>query len=464
MTEPTPSPAQSPRGLAGIWNRVLVLIGFREDPSGGAGRARMLAALLAVCFAFSGIVRDVWLVSFVMQPPFNLDWALRTVALGWYRPARTLPVTVVEIDEAIYQAWNSPAITPRGDLARLIDVVIDVQPAAVIVDIDLSGVEGEARDEDDRELRAFLEQYRGAAPLIFPKRIAADEVGARRMAVSPYDPLFARQPHLRWAHATFRTDDDGIVRYWMPWLSICAGEAPRWLPSVAVEAGSTLFDRAKARATLVKPATPADCYAQDGGVERRLLVGPRLTGPGKRPLSRDARAVSAAQLLDPEIARDDAGLFGGRIVLIGATHSGSGDVWMTPGGVVPGVELLANAVHYAPLATGEGRGGEIGFRALALVFFVGYVALGLWLSGLMAFMVGLLYTLLVVAVAIRGFDFFRVFESLESAIVLTVLFLGMQALFGFFESFGQQWREDTVGGSRWRRFFRTLGRVSRADD
>ncbi len=428
----------------------------------------MLAAVLAICFALSGFVRDVALVSFVMQPPFNLDWALRTVALGWYRPARTLPVTVVEIDEATYQGWRTPAITPRGDLARLIGVVTAAHPAAVIVDIDLSGVQGEACAEDDRQLTAFLKQYRGTAPLIFPKRIASDESGARRMAPSTYDPILG-EPHLQWAHATFRTDDDGIVRNWLPWLAICAEETPRWLPSVAVQASATLADRAGSSAGLLEPATPADCRAQDDGVERRLLIGPRLTGPSKRPLSRDARAVSASQILDPAVARDDAGLFGGRVVLIGATHSGSGDVWMTPGGAIPGVELLANAVHYAPLATGEGRGGEIAFRALVLVFFVGYVALGLCLSGLMAFLIGLVYTFLVVAVAIRGFGFFRVFESLESAIVLTVLFLGMRALFDFFESFGRQWHTAAASSSRCRyfpraqRFLRTLWLVSRAE-
>ena len=459
--------ADSSGGKTGVLNRLLLVVGLRPDPSsGGKHRAWTLAGLLALCFAASGVVRDAPGVSFIIDPPFNLDWALRTVTLGWYQPRGTLPVTIVDIDEKTYQAWRSPAITPRNDLARLVKVVTDAGPSAVVIDIDLSGVDDDADPDDDQQLENFLEQYRGAAPLIFPKRIEPGEDGGRRMAPSRYDELFERNERpqrnerLQWAHASFSTDDDGAVRYWVPWIAVCGKGASSWLPAVATRVANALA-LPTAAPVFPEPATKPDCRAADPELQRRLLVGPRLTGPSKRPLARDARSVSAAQLLDPEIARDDEGLFGGRVVLIGATHSGSGDFWTTPGGVMPGVELLTNAVHYAPIKAGEGRGAELAFRALAILLFLAFVYLGLKLRGLVAFFAGMAFALAVVAIAIRGFGNFRVFESLQSAIVLTVLYAGMRSLFDLVEEFLRLWREVPAVTRRWNRFWRTFGKVCR---
>ncbi len=101
-------------------HRLRVTFLRRTDPRSRRIRARTLAVLFALAFALLGVARELSLVSFVIQPPFDLDWALRTVSLGWYDPDDTLPVTVVDIDEATYRGWQSPAITPRGELARLI--------------------------------------------------------------------------------------------------------------------------------------------------------------------------------------------------------------------------------------------------------------------------------------------------------------------------------------------------------
>jgi hypothetical protein len=84
-------------------------------------------------------------------------------------------------------------------------------------------------------------------------------------------------------------------------------------------------------------------------------------------------------------SRDDLGLFGGRVVLIGATHSGAGDFWLTPSGVLPGVEMLANIVRYTPLEPGTGIGAEIAYRVLGLLLFAAFVVFGWCLRGLVAF-------------------------------------------------------------------------------
>jgi CHASE2 domain-containing sensor protein len=442
------------RRIAADWlHRLLVTLPIRSDPRSKTIRARTLAVLIAVAFALIGVMRELELVGFVFNQPFDLDWALRTVSLGWYEPDDALPVTVVDIDEATYQRWESRALTPRGKLAGLIEVVTRAEPSAVVVDIDLSGRVGDAPAEDEQRLTELLDGYRGDAPLIFPKRMQPGKDETRQAAASAYDNLFDHNSKLEWAHATFVTDGDGAVRHWEEWQAVCwEGKPPSWLPAVSIRVVNALAD-AGANIAAPEPHIEAKCQATETLFERRLLVGPRITGPSASPFARDARAVSAQMLLEPGIDLDDQGLFKGRVVLIGATHSASGDFWMTPGGVVPGVELLANTIHYAPIDSGDGPVSEIAYRGLAILLFLVFVGSTWWLRGIVAFFLGLIAALVVVAIAIGGWQYFRVFEALESAIWSTVLYFALQATLDLAEDLKWRWKSFPPGKNR---FLRTL--------
>ncbi|HEX9773485.1 MAG TPA: CHASE2 domain-containing protein [Steroidobacteraceae bacterium] len=461
MPETTRGSATPFTGRSGLLHWLAVTFTCRTDPRSERIRARTLAGLFALLFAALGVVRDVPGVGFLIQAPFDLDWALRTVSLGWYQPDDTIPVTIVDIDEATHRGWRSPAITPRGELARLLSVVTAVAPSAVVVDIDLSGTEADADRAGQRQLRDVLEGYRGTAPLIFPKRIEPGTDGTRNMSASPFDPVFARNARLHWAHASFATDSGGAVRWWTKWLAVCTESQALWLPAIPVRVADTLAGMQPGLAPQVEPAAAADCAARDNTAGQRLLIGPRLTGLARPPMARDARTVPASLVLDPEIARDDAGLFGGRVVLIGATHTGGGDFWLTPSGVLPGVEMLANIVRYTPLEPGTGIGAEIAYRALGLLLFAVFVVFGWYLRGLVAFFLGIAAALLIVAVAIGGWDYFRVFEALEAAIVLTVLYMFVQAVLDLIEDFRRQWKDFAPGK---RRFWQTLCAVCGRED
>jgi hypothetical protein len=156
---------------------------------------------------------------------------------------------------------------------------------------------------------------------------------------------------------------------------------PSGSPRCRLRVLNALADAHRAVERVPEPSAAPDCLAGGSATERRLLVGPRLTGRSGKPLARDARTVSAAMVLDPDIARDDRRLFFGRVALIGATHSGTSDFWLTPGGVLPGVELLANTVHYAPRDSAYGAGSEIAYRALAILLFAIFVVASWWLRG-----------------------------------------------------------------------------------
>jgi hypothetical protein len=287
------------------------------------------------------------------------------------------------------------------------------------------------------------------------------------MSASPFDPVFERNSRLHWAHASFATDSGGAVRRWAKWLAVCTASQASWLPAIPVRVADMLAGTHPDFAPQAEPAAAADCAASDDTAGQRLLIGPRLTGVAQPPMARDARTVSASLLLDPEIARDDASLFGGRVVLIGATHTGAGDFWLTPSGVLPGVEMLANIVRYTPLEPGSGFGAEIAYRALGLLLFAVFVVFGWYLRGLVAFVAAVFAALIFVAVAIGGWDYFRVFEALESAIVLTVLYTFLLALLNLVEDFKWRWQGFAPGKRRfWQpsRFGRTLRAVCVRED
>jgi CHASE2 domain-containing sensor protein len=396
-----------------------------------ARRAMLLAACVALVFAALGTVRAFAPASHLGESPFNLDLALRTLSLGWFEPRHTVPVAIVDIDEPTHRSWGSPAVTPRADLARLLQAVTLADPLAVVMDIDLSwgGATADA-DAGHRQLTEFLERYDGPAPIVLPKRIDPDPTGLPTPATSPIDTIVEHNPHIAWAHASFQTDDGGAVREWSPWLGVCVDGEPAWLPAVATRVAA--FLPASLQATwLPEQPLPADCSTPAQSADRRLLIGPRVTGTEGAMFGRDARAVSAALLLDPEIARDDARLFGGRVVLIGASHASAGDFWLTPVGVLPGVELLANSVRFAPQQAGTGPGAEIAYRSKALVLFGLFAAASWWLRGLVAALAMIVIAVVAVSIAVGGFDDLGIFDALEAAILLTIAYHALRALADF---------------------------------
>ena len=298
--------------------------------------------------------------------PFNLDLALRTLSAGWFEPRDVIPVTLVEIDDATNRQWGSPAVTPRKPLVDLLQTIARAQPLAIIVDIDLAwgGV-----DPDLPALRNYLAAYQGPAPLIFPKRIEPAPGGNRSVAASPLDDVFAGNARLAWAHASFESDGGGVVRQWTDWVEVCTTEGTTLLASIPARLSLLLDPLPRGLRRASSPPLQDSCRRENDPPGQLLLIGPRLTGPARLGLTADAASISAATVLDQDMDRDDAWFFGNRVVLVGATHPASGDFWLTPSGVLPGVELLAHTVRLAPLRDEPGRGAGFKHRAAVLVGF-----------------------------------------------------------------------------------------------
>jgi len=450
--------------------RLKVSFAVERDEDAHRIRTVTLGWLFGIAYAVLGIVLHVPGVGLFGESPFELDRALKTVSLGWFESKRVLPVTLVDIDAATHAAWHSPIITPRADIARLIDAVTSAAPLAVVVDIDLSGNadEAEARAPGTLELRKFLEAYKGDAPLVFPQRLEPDADGRQWVAQSPFDDVFDANPRLHWAHASFAMDH-GAVRTWAPWVEVCthpidepgpadseiAVAQTQWLAAIPVQL---------ARSGVVKvayddaPQLSGDCRGEPVAAPQRLLVGPRLTG-GSAEVSSSARTVSAGMLLEPGIQLETTELFTKRIVLIGATHPASGDFWVTTSGVIPGVELIANSVRYASLQQEPGRGAALWRRAATLVFFAFFAVVTWKLRGVPLLFTAIVVTLLLVVLAIGAFERYDVFDALEAAILLTILYKAVVELLTLAEEARHHWRGN-AGRPALDRLRRTLWAIS----
>jgi CHASE2 domain-containing sensor protein len=444
------------------WHWLMVTVGARPDPGREVIRALLLASLVGAVFALSGAIKEFAAASFFVESPIDLDHSLRALSLGWFASDRTIPITIVDIDESTNRAWNSQAITPRDDLARMLEVVTAAGPIAVVADIDLSwGDQPDAAVNDgQRVLLEFLQQYRGRAPLIFPKRIEPSPDGTSRKAASPFDEVFEKNSRLSWAHASFETDAGGAVRNWHEWLQVCTTSGAEWLPSVPVRLAAVVetlprgLDRPVAMATHESTCAPAS--GDSARKPKRLFIGPRLTGGGRAPAA-DAQSISASLLLTPEISRNDARLFGGRVVFIGATHASAGDFWLTPSGVLPGVELLANTVRFAPLQVEmHGRTAQLAYRAAALLLFVIFACSQWWLRGLLALVVSSICALVLVAFAIDRYEAFGVFESVEAAIIMMILYKAAEFLLEYFDEVKSACARSPTSWRDWRNTLRAL--------
>jgi CHASE2 domain-containing sensor protein len=362
--------------------------------------------LLGQAIVLPGMPEDEWLA---------LDQWVRTGVFAVVQPADTIPVTYVDIDDALYRdTWGLPTVTPRSELARMLTALAASGSSLIVVDIDLAW--GELDPAFDR----YLATYRGPVPLVFVRHIEASEAGLEVFA-SAYDDTFAANAQwLRWAHAYFFTDGDGALREWVPWLHVCADGTAGALPSAAVLALETLRNKrlepegsGTACNSVPEPASRPIIYTQNFGFSGRSrnggLIRPATPGDARSP----ARTLNAAFLLDG--TRIDAqALLAGRVAIIGGSHSAGQDLRLTPIGILPGAVVQANTViHVSPqLGAGEAPVG-IQRMTVAAMFLVLCV---------LSFPVAAALLAGTAIVLVSALSYYGIFASIELAALLFVQF------------------------------------------
>jgi adenylate cyclase len=323
--------------------------------------ALVLSALWALALGFGHWRGDL---QFLDRPEGALT-DLRMIARG----ERTAPelVTIVAIDDDTVEKKGGYPL-PRADLAAIVDAIARFEPRAIAVDLLLLD---RGSDRGDAALaQAFDKRPTAiAAAAVFSKArqsIATEESGpvarlprAEKLLL----PLKAFADHAAVGVVNLTTDDSGTPRG-VPMLFRTDDKIELALPL-----------RVAAMATNAEPTIEADSLTLAG---RRIPLDIGHVLPlafyGRHGT---VRTISAASVLDGEIARETVR---DRIVVIGASVTGGGDVFPTPfDAVMPGVEIIATAITH--LMTGDGILRDRSTRAADAIL---AIALTMLLVGLLA--------------------------------------------------------------------------------
>ncbi len=332
-----------------------------------------VAVLLAGLWgAFLGSIHlngDAWFLERVEATMVDM----RTLLRGVRQPPPAVLIVAVD-DETVRHEGRYPL--SRATLARIVDTLSPLGPTAIGLDSLLLDAGDPAADQS---LATALARNRGviAAAAVFG--------AARIQAPASPDPAFAGLP----VAESFVLPRDlfasaaatGVVN-----VATDYAGTPRFAPLIfrtanRIEASFTLQ-----AASLALDAAP---FFETGRVvlgERRIAtdLGQRVPIAYYGPRGTIA-TVSAAEVLAGKLRREQVE---GRVVVVGATVIGSGDVFPTPfDPVLPGVEVLSTAI--TQLVSGDGlvrdRRTRLVDFALAVSLPMALVALLAWRRSLLGF-------------------------------------------------------------------------------
>jgi CHASE2 domain-containing sensor protein len=351
-----------------------------------------------------GILIEIVILCF--QPPLLIvrrvgddtaDQMIRLLERTTYSIPKSPAYVFIDIDDATWKTWGSHLVTPRANIATLLERVARSKPLAVVLDVDLAYSDG----TDGKALKDFLEDYQSSwPPLLLVRSLADDPDGGLPQprttqydeAIGPRtvnDALVPAKDNVMFTSPLFERDGDGKVRRWKLFAEACNGAAPIVLPSMhlaaAMIARQAIYGAPPAdtdpplkRMTASLAAfTPSNCEPVNGEREGMLDSLPRAPpirieadDVSKRVIYRvawDAGAVGLGPLVDAPAdvgggktqlvavrpARlavpgdPNAALPGleGRIVVIGGSFESGGDRYNTPLGVMPGSLMIINAIE-----------------------------------------------------------------------------------------------------------------------
>jgi CHASE2 domain-containing sensor protein len=273
-------------------------------------------------------------------------------------------------DEAHERLVRGASVFPRKLLADIMRQVNAQRPKAIVVDIDVGA---EAAAADDQELLAALKEISSAqGTWVFLVR--APQPSAGLYASLPPAPAFDEfvlnaTGRTRYVSADLFVDGDGIVRRALPDASVCSGGTVRqllagWLSAYAAWRGEmdkvdsilrhAVPDCARSAKTASAVAVGGHKVALgDAGQRTRVAFHipwlRKQTGIVRNSTPRQGDFGPVTFIAAGDIFINPAALsrerIEGRVVIIGATHNFTKDIYQTPLGAMPGAVIIANAVH-----------------------------------------------------------------------------------------------------------------------
>ncbi len=339
--------------------------------------ALVLAGLWGAGLGFIHLRGDAWFLDRIEATMTDL----RTLVRG--KAAAPDLVTIVAIDDEVVRDQGGYPL-PRATLAKIIDGIARFEPKVVVVDLLFVDPGSEAGDQAlEKSLSKTSSVIAGAAVFAEGKQWIDGDKDETLAGVPSADrfllPLqrFADQAAVGVVNVA--TDRTGTPRF-VPMLFRVGNRIEASLPlRVATIAAAADPAIETDRLTLAGRSIPTDV----SHVLPLTFYGPRGT----------IRTISAAAVLNGQLGSET---IRDRIVVIGATVTGGGDVFPTPfDSVLPGVEVISTAI--AQIMTGDGivrdrnvRLADAGVAVMLPMLLVGLLAWRRSVIGLVAIAVVIL--------------------------------------------------------------------------
>ncbi len=295
------------------------------------------------------------------------------------------PFVLLDIDEATYQKWQEPFLTPRDKLLKLLKFVVKGQPQLIIVDIDLSYPSNhpskESLPKPDQDLYDFLAQYEAkhciktwCPHILLVRGIKPPQPEHHyfEQRSSFLEDAVAHSQHIHWASTSFDLERDNVLRRWRLWEITCTKNQPAILPSMQLLAVALIKNQPAGNITSkINEITPPDCSMQTitatghflrgdlkihfspTRLERRIIYNiswqgvtrPNIFWQGKESLILSTQA--AHKITDNPHSLDDMDnrFLQNSITVIGSSYKDSRDIHATPIGAMPGTMVIINAIH-----------------------------------------------------------------------------------------------------------------------
>jgi adenylate cyclase len=323
--------------------------------------AVLLAGLWGACLGLVHLNGEPWFLDRIESTMADL----RTNVRGARKPPPIVLIVAID-DETARQEGKYPV--SRGTLARIVDEVAQFSPKALALDILLLDAGDEAEDIALTEALARHSSVIASAAVFDEARQTVSGNGGGALAGLPVADSFALPLDRFLEKAAV-----GVVN-----VSTDYAGAPRFVPMV-FQSGDRI--QASFPLQVASVAMNAKPVFEPG----KVVIGDRMvsTDIGQRlPIgyygpTGTIETVSAATVLGGDLSREQVE---GRVVVIGATVIGSGDVFPTPfDPVLPGVEVISTAISH--LVAGD---GPIRDRSVRLIDFATAVLLPMAVVGLLA--------------------------------------------------------------------------------
>jgi CHASE2 domain-containing sensor protein len=375
-----------------------------------------------------------------------------------------IPVTLIDIDDAVMSKVGGVTRTPRDLVAGLLALAAEKKAAGVFLDIDTARAGDSAMA--DQKLAHYLGSYSAdAPPLGLARRVRDVQAGEGTVATdsSILDGVVAGHANILWLSSISRLDADQVVRRWTLSQTFCAGDAGHTLASPQLMAAAITSGRARPMDD-IRMFLEAETRMKCGAAPDTRVDWPRNPDPGAAipflfkdgPKGFSSETIERAGESIRLFRRVSAALFTGeegrpvatasvadellenRFVIIGASHAESMDGHATPIGFLPGSLIVANAVASAPAILSARPLGPMGATLIALACFGGLTLVTRHLKALPAAAIAALSVLALLMLLGRIFA-----PSTASDIVLAAF--SMLAIFSMGEGFysiGKDWRKQ----------------------